>query len=130
MMLDRSKYVIWWLDQYEMEDAEQHAELPPLPAYLQRQWDSRHGRAGRGRLWIDDEEFTGDEQKIGVDPWPKTPVGRVLKKCGGIVMRVEDLSSLQTMPGLVTDLDLVPLRNPSFGPPYGQKAEDAEPPEA
>ena len=104
----KENYAIWWLGQEEMESAPRgDGELEiPGPEYLARQWARRDGRPGGGRLWTDNDEFVGDEQKLGVDYWPNTPMSRALANCGGIVIRRKDLEHLATLPGLVTDFNL------------------------
>ena len=89
---------IWWLDQDDYEAIGN--ELPDrLPQYLREQYGYRHGRPGRGRLWVDP-----DFGKVEVNPWPSTPIARrVEARCGGIVVKMADAAHLLQFPGLLTD---------------------------
>ncbi len=94
-------YYIWWLDQSECESIEESEETK-LPEYIQKEFRSRCGRAGRGRLWSSDKF-----ENIGVDPWPDTILSRYLSKdSGGIVFLPEDLQYVKDLPGTITDLKL------------------------
>lgn len=97
--------VIWWTTSEDWRAIAQHHDCLPTwcPAYLQRQFTSRKGRPGRVRLWMDDE--------LGAQPglaWPEpeTAMQTRLNDYAGIVVRAEDVFTLQNLPGLVTDFSL------------------------
>lgn len=113
-----SDLLIWWVDETGAKlITAQHApecELPAsmeIPGYIREEYRDRYGRAGRGRLWVNAEEFKsrGD---IGVDVWPSTPLGALLSGAhgegvgedfGGIVIRREHAAALRDLPGIITD---------------------------
>lgn len=83
---------IFWLDNTQ------------LPVYLKRQLQSRSGRSGRGRLWVD-EQF--DLEEI---PWPDNNLlAKKADLCAGIVIRREDVEAVKHFPGFVTTLEFEPL---------------------
>lgn len=110
-------YVIWWTNQCDAEmvnaiyEAEYLAtDLPPRfsldwPEYLHDQWESRYGRAGRGRLW---NAFPEDFPN-GVDPWPTYRYAEMIggshdrHSAAGIVIPLEDLHHVIGLPGFVTN---------------------------
>jgi len=94
--------LIWWTEQEDCEAIGNH--LPEsFPNYLQVEYRSRLGRAGRGRLWVA-SQFAGEP--IAVDPWPNTPMGRRLATAAGIAICAEHAELLREMPGVITDLEL------------------------
>ena len=98
---------IWWLSEADYEVIGD----PPItgwPAYLLRQYESRRGRPGRGRLWVD-QEIEAEHGPLRVD-WPRTLLGVVLERCGGLVVRIEDVPLLDDLPGYVTDTTLKRFR--------------------
>lgn len=93
------KPLIWWLSQAEMEIIGN--ELPFIfPKYLRDQYRSSWGRAGRGRLWIN-EQFGAIEF-----PWPETAITQWLEQCSGVVIHFDDRKFLKDLPGLLTDLKM------------------------
>lgn len=101
------KYLIWWLSEedckqmpplYEDEDKEKG---PLISEYIIHEFDSRLGRAGRGRLWVSDrfdiEEIEWDNNK---------PMAKAASRCGGIVIDIRDVNEIAYFPGFVTDLSL------------------------
>lgn len=115
-------YAVWWLSQ---EDCEQMGcALPPSiewPEYIRRQYLSRLGRAGRGRLWIGDGiEFEG----IREEDWHGPFAEGAEKSCGGIVLHARDVPLVLALPGYVTAPDmsiwrahLAPLNDQQRGKP-------------
>lgn len=107
-------YYIWWLNQPNTIAAIK--ELNVLPKYLKEQLESRRGRPGRGRLWVD-----SSFPEMGVDPWPDTELGHELagrrgpeKDAGGIVFKEEDLELVLRLPGIVTDFKLDRITDTDF----------------
>lgn len=99
--------LIWWLNQPETETLIEGdpAVLESLPSYIASELQSRYGRNGRGRLWI--HGTLPNVPKVGVDPWPDTPLAKYLgQHAGGIVFHPDDLTHLKTLPGTITDLNL------------------------
>lgn len=97
-----NEYLVWWTNQEEAEQVD--AELlfrAGFPDYIANEFKSRLGRAGRGRLWVDDDipitQINWDEKK---------PAARLAEKRAGIVIRAEDKHFLFDRPGFLTDLDL------------------------
>ena len=104
------EYVIWWLDQSACELAGAlGARDAPWPEYIKREFSSRCGRAGRGRLWLAPEiELTGGIPWKDGDP----AYDAVWRGCGGIVIRREDARHVLSWPGFVSDLDMRPIACP------------------
>lgn len=72
------------------------------PEYIKAQYDSRRGRNGRGRLWVD-RQFG----EVAIEPWPETPFAEYIGEyMGGIVIRAEDADIVKSASGVVTDLSL------------------------
>jgi hypothetical protein len=69
-----------------------------LPGYIKKQYVSRYGRSGRGRLWVSDEfeldGITWDDSK---------PAAQYASDAAGIVIRASDLPLLNGLAGFVTD---------------------------
>lgn len=92
--------IIWWLTQ---PDCEAIGDLPDaFPEDARDMYNSRLGRSGRGRLWLP------PGVKIGVDPWPDTPLAKFLERqdAGGLVLDRSILPLLAELPGLATDMQL------------------------
>lgn len=99
-MAQKNDLRIWWLDQEDCQAI--GPKLPDhFPPHLVGQYESRLGRPGRGRLWVDPS--FGD---VKTEVWPDTPLGRRLQDCAGIVCLFGDLVLLHNMPGIVTDLQV------------------------
>lgn len=97
---DRTDLLIWWLSQDECEAIGDEL-ADSVPDYIRKEYRSRLGRNGRGRLWSD-EQF-GD---VGI-PWDTTkPVSRLADKRGGIVINLGDGPHVFGLPGFLTDLRL------------------------
>ena len=96
---------IWWTSQ---KDCEEHNKISDDfnldidgDTYLDNQFNSRLGRSGRGRLWIDNKfDITGID-------WNEEKADQLnLNDCGGIVFSKEDLNLVSSYPGIITDLNL------------------------
>lgn len=111
--MDRKDILLWWTNQI---DCEHVSRLDPeLPDYIATQFESRYGRAGRGRLWVD-KHFK--DLNIQVDPWPDTPIARFLgRDSGGIAFLRDDLGHVEKLPGVITDLDLNEISRVSLSYP-------------
>lgn len=103
---DGPTYLVWWLDQENCEKVadlidEEKDELPP---YLKDQFDSRYGRPGRCRLWVD----TSLKGHFSIDPWPTHELAKQLEAAsvGGIVFDKKDLACVQKLPGIITNMRL------------------------
>lgn len=97
---DRTDVLIWWTDQEECETFGWEP-TDTFPQYLQSEYRSRLGRAGRGRLWAANE--IGE---VGI-PWDESkPASRLAGKRGGIVIWKIDAHHVFGLPGFLTDLRL------------------------
>lgn len=129
MNQDSDTLCIWWLSQ---DDCERMAwmmyppaseSMPPekyhelldkrqresvLPAYIESEWYSRYGRAGRGRLWVPPDI---ELREITF----KGPMAGSAIHCGGIVLHMRDAMSVAFLPGFVTNLQLEPLQSKLLG---------------
>jgi hypothetical protein len=106
-MMPEDAYVIWWLDQSAHELASAlGAPSRSWPGYIQSEFTSRRGRAGRGRLWIAPEIKFG-----GIADWQdgNPAFDAVGRDCGGIVIRRSDAKHVLSWPGFVSDEGLRPL---------------------
>lgn len=107
-MSDTTQYLVWWTSQVECELIGE--ELPEaVPMYIRKEYRSRFGRNGRGRLWVADEINSGDMA------WDESkPAARLANERGGIVIRPEDASHVVALPGFLTDwqLDFVRALSP------------------
>lgn len=96
--------LIWWLSAADIEAIGEPRET--WPSWLREEFVSIRGRAGRRRLWVAREVF-GQAAETGLgldgDAW-ETPIGKIAERCGGIMVRADDLPLLADLPGLVTDL--------------------------
>lgn len=95
------KMLIWWTTYIDCVLIGE--DLPEdFPEYLKKEYISRYGRNGRGRLWT--SESFGD---IKVEIWKENPLTNMIGLYyGGIVIRDCDNESLKDMPGITTDLSL------------------------
>jgi len=96
---DRTDLLIWWTDQEECESIGNHTHmLKTVPEYIRKEYSSRYGRNGRGRLWTD-AQFGA----VGF-PWDTTkPASRLADKRGGIVIWASDAAHVFGLPGFLTD---------------------------
>jgi len=93
---------IWWTSQTDYAVLGEVAlELLEAPQYLQSEYRSRLGRAGRGRLWsapqFDVKSIDWDEAKA---------MSLKLEDCGGIIIEDAELELCLKLPGLVTDMNM------------------------
>lgn len=113
-------YLIWWLSQ---ADCESLAESPlyvevvedgrvidhridGLPGYLDTEFWSRVGRAGRGRLWVSSALPLPGNFAIDYDATCIGGQKLSFADYGGIVFRAEDKSTVVALPGIITDTNL------------------------
>lgn len=101
------QYAIWWLNQESWELAEAlGAPHSSWPEYIQKEFQSRGGRPGRGRLWIaPDIDFSGIAWQSG-----QKSFDMVGESYGGIVIRIEDLTHVVSWPGFISDKELKPVK--------------------
>lgn len=102
MITRNDQYAIWWLSEGCCELIKPHL-LSMLPKYIQDEFVSLWARAGRGRLW----SAKGIELKH-IDWNYKSPLALSAEKCGGIVVHAYDAIKLVSLPGFVTDVNLMP----------------------
>ena len=108
----KADLLVWWLSQSDCEviDREPQVSMAFWPKYLTAQYQSRYGRAGRGWLWVD-RSIESEYGEIEIKPWPDTPLARLLGQlCGGIVIRKTDRHFVANLPGVLTDLNLEPVK--------------------
>lgn len=97
--------LIWWTSQIDYHFIGDRLSNG-LPVYLRDQYRSRYGRAGHGRLWVDDE-FCSYAVSVNEAFKMETPLCRYLAEyCGGIVINADSKIWLQTYPGIITTLNL------------------------
>lgn len=101
------EFVIWWTGDAECKAI---GELLPswCPEYMQQEWNSRLGRAGRCRLWVS-RELNGAPTQAHFDvdrPALPLELRLVATSAAGIVIRARDVSKLVCIPGIVTDVHL------------------------
>jgi hypothetical protein len=93
------KFLIWWTNQ---SDCERITPLDSWPTWLYDEFNSRMGRAGRGRLWIprlwaNDPEMP-KEAVWQFDSW----TCQAANDAAGIVIPSDALRHVQFLPGFVT----------------------------
>ncbi len=110
-------YAIWWLSQDDCEilesmiDYETQYEVGSyypnvvislhIPLYIAKEYRSRLGRAGRGRLWVP------PEINITECVWSgELSVCQRAAECGGIVVHMRDWQKLRNLPGFITDIEM------------------------
>ena len=110
-------YAIWWTTNKQAHaidttfgKGEGALEIIGAPPYISSEINNRVGRSGRGRLWINQDQFHG---VAGLrEPWN---YGHATAKIiqdgghGGIWLHRADVKFVITLRGFVTDLDLNPL---------------------
>ncbi len=100
------KLSIWWTDQSDCE-AVTEEQLAPLPEYIKEQFESRFGRSGRGRLWVDETVEPSIPNGIVWDTNSK-----VIDYCNdaaGLVVFAEHTELVKALPGIVTDTAMVQI---------------------
>jgi len=103
-MTQESRLVIWWISPLN-ERSLQHRryEVEALPDYIATEVISLFGRPLRGRLWVA-SELRPDFDDL---EWnEESSLSARASECGGVVVRETDISTLQQMPGFITDRDL------------------------
>lgn len=120
----RDDILIWWTSEsdcrvigepHDQSDPDDRVEADgihdtstsPLPPYILREFQSRWGRAGRGRLWVS-QEIPWVHGQDGVIPWPNEYLAHEIDRyaMAGIVFLRDDLALIAAMPGFVTDMEL------------------------
>lgn len=97
-------FLVWWTTQAEAEViSNEYGDglVEGTPEYLQREWASRRGRPGRGRLWVSPELKDAPEE---LPVLGRTGITQYLDagSAAGIVIRAEDAVHLRELPGLIT----------------------------
>lgn len=112
------EYLIWWTNQ---SDCERIVPLDTWPVYLGKEYSSRLGRNGRGRLWVADE-VEKSPHGIAVD-WDagKNWLCRAAGDCAGIVIKGEHLGEVQFLPGFVTTFDMTLPSTSLPSPPHTEE---------
>lgn len=102
-------YLIWWTSQAECEQIGEQLD-EGLPVYIRDQYESRYGRPGRGRLWLDSivERDCEDIERVAkAFAGEGSALSRYLGvACAGIVIRASDGAVLSKIPGTITDFEL------------------------
>lgn len=100
----KDKYLIWWTSQEDCERVEFFGLADLLndwPPYLRTEFASRNGRSGRGRLWVSGR-LKDAPSEVSV-AWSNAVAGcAAAKSAGGIVIKAEDVTHIQFLPGFVT----------------------------
>ena len=93
---DKTRIAVWWVNQADCEkiDSEQISEK-----YIRGEYDSRYGRAGRGRLWVPN---TIECRQVEV---PKEVCYDGPDTHGGIVILKEDIEKVRPLGGIFSDVD-------------------------
>lgn len=102
-----TSFVVWWTNQEESEEVCTRVESGTwnAPEYIKDMVISRQGRNGRGRLWIGKiPEFDGIEAINWNDDKPLASY--IGARCGGILVKLEDMFYLRNVRGLITDENL------------------------
>ncbi len=103
--------LVWWTDQQQAEVAAQMLKRTSLVAkYIREQFSSRMGRNGRARLW----SHPHLPKHKGIFPWPDNDLAKALADdrtgSGGVVILKTDHVYVHNLPGLITDMQLRPVR--------------------
>lgn len=105
MLTDVKELAVWWLSQADSQAIAVSERAPGnlgWPEYLVSEFNSRYGRAGRGRLWVPPGITIRDIHW----PDPETPIATICSNCGGIVFWRKDIEAIKQLPGLITDMEL------------------------
>jgi hypothetical protein len=95
-MTEKALLAVWWVNQADCDKIDEG--LIPEP-YIRTEYESRLGRAGRGRLWVPEEI---DLNKVEV---PKTVVYENGDTHGGIVIFKADVEKVRGLGGILSDCD-------------------------
>lgn len=93
-MTDKSLLAVWWLNQADMESIDE-SKVPQ--GYIRKEYDSRYGRAGRGRLWT--EKVT----QVDCVEVPKEVCYDGQDTHGGLVILKEDIEKVRPLGGIISD---------------------------
>lgn len=102
--LPRPRFLLWWTTQAEAEViGNEYGDglVSGIPEYIRREWASRRGRPGRGRLWVSPELKDAPTE---LDVPGRTGITQFIDagSAAGIVIRTEDAVHLRELPGLLT----------------------------
>lgn len=108
------KFCIWWTSSDDAKRVAKLASGNKWPHYLRVEFGSRYGRAGRGRLWLNDE-LKEEGAPSDVPFVAGSKVADMASEAGGIIIRVEDLCHVAALPGFVTTIYMRVLKIVSIG---------------
>lgn len=105
---DVNDYLIWWVTERDYDIIDELLKLGNVkwPKYLMSEYESRRGRAGRGRLWSGVNVDLPDMTVSDGDPVMKQIVEI---DAGGIVIRRCHMLSVWSFPGFITDFSAKPF---------------------
>ena len=100
----RPAFLVWWTTQAEVVViGNEYGDglVEGIPEYLRREWASRRGRPGRGRLWVSPELKDAPTE---LDVPGRTGITQFIDagSAAGIIIRTEDAVHLRELPGLLT----------------------------
>ena len=91
---DQSKIAVWWVNQADCESINDE-QVPS--GYIRKEYESRLGRAGRGRLWVPNNISC---QQVEV---PSSVCSDGQDTHGGIVILKEDIEKVRPLGGILSD---------------------------
>ena len=95
--MDKPKELIWWLTQADCEVLKAKGDLTAsVPYYIRVEFESRLGRAGRGRLWVNTQ--------VNLKTTEISPHAVPDNSAGGIVIHAHHAVFVGELPGILTDL--------------------------
>lgn len=103
-----NEFLIWWTSQTDcilVDTVAFNGELPSIVDvdYLRREYASRYGRNGSGRLWV---APCFSAHKFGIND-----LSDAFVPYAGIVLRRTDLDAVSWLPGFITDQFAQAFRN-------------------
>lgn len=112
-----SQFLVWWLTEEDYHGFEPHQDRNPLriPDCVWKEFRSRCGRPGRGRLWVP-KHIKIDSLPVAADDPRWTPE---LLRAGGIIIEAQHADDCARWGGTITTLTLDPVdtANESALPP-------------
>lgn len=99
-------FAIWWLSGSACKDVWHllEGERIKLPKWIVSEVGALVGSAGGGRLWVSAKQ-TG--LPSGISWNAKAPLEILCLKAGGIMIRDKDVPKVISLPGFVTDINLI-----------------------
>ena len=93
--------IVWWLTFWDCRRVDEDLSDEAIPQYIQKEFDSRVGRAGRGRLWA-----APQFKDVSCDWDMEKPACKhiVERDAGGIILNRSDAANLPDI-GFFTDLN-------------------------